>query len=265
MWWILLACATPDTDTDTGAAPADPVTTPDPCNLQDDDGDGLVDEDEPPSTWYVDQDRDGHGDPASPLAACSQPSDAVASADDCGPYDPGRFPGAAETCDGADEDCDGAVDEEVDTGATWCADTDGDGFGDSATCVSACDPPAGWVATDTDCDDTRADVNPRAPEVCDDADTDEDCDGLADADDGWIAGGSAVWPDADGDGFGDTTADPLWVCAPRDGWVEDASDCDDTDPGRFPGAADPPDDRDTDCDGLARRANAPSSSTPTPA
>lgn len=39
-------------------------------------------------------------------------------------------------------------------GASWYADTDGDGFGSPSVSVFACDPPPGHVRNDRDCDDT---------------------------------------------------------------------------------------------------------------
>ena len=71
------------------------------------------------------------------------------------------FPGANEDCtDQVDRDCDGVVPY---------ADVDGDGF-------AACE----------DCDDANAAVNPSATEICDDANTDEDCDGVADDLDSYV-------------------------------------------------------------------------------
>jgi len=49
--------------------------------------------------------------------------------------------------------------------ATWHHDGDGDGFGDPAQTMSTCIQPSGYVADATDCDDTRAGVNPGAQEV----------------------------------------------------------------------------------------------------
>ena len=59
-------------------------------------------------------------------------------------------------------------------------DADSDGFGDLATTIEACSEPDGYLADATDCDDTNADINPVALEVCDEADN--DCDGQADED-----------------------------------------------------------------------------------
>ncbi len=71
-----------------------------------------------------------------------------------------------------------------------CADDDGDGFASTACGGTDCDdanaarhPGAAEICDDEDCDDTRRDVNPGATEVCN-AGRDDDCDGLADADDG---------------------------------------------------------------------------------
>ena len=51
------------------------------------------------------------------------------------------------------------------------ADLDGDGFGDPDSMVEECEAPEGYVEDATDCDDSRADVNPAAVgEVCEDLD-----------------------------------------------------------------------------------------------
>lgn len=85
--------------------------------------------------------------------------------------------------DGVDAslDCDDA-DASVGAATPWYADTDSDGYG-SATSLTACDQPAGYVADTTDCDDSDAAVNPSAAEICDAMYTDENCDGLHDDDD----------------------------------------------------------------------------------
>lgn len=66
----------------------------------------------------------------------------------------------------------------------WFPDRDNDGFGtnDLSGATSACLAPAGFVASNTDCDDTTAAVSPSRAEVCDQAQLDEDCDGTRNED-----------------------------------------------------------------------------------
>ena len=99
--------------------------------------------------------------------------------DDCNDSDVLIHPGGLETCDGVDEDCNGRVDEGMEQ-YSWYSDADGDGFGDDASEVQACDgqAPDGYVGTGNDCDDDDPAVNPAATEVCDDLDN--DCDTVAD-------------------------------------------------------------------------------------
>ncbi len=146
-----------------------------------------------------------------------------------------------EICDEVDNDCDGEVDEGV-TGSFF-ADQDSDGHGDPAAAVTACFAPAGYAATGDDCDDTRIDVHPGVAEVCDGVDN--DCD--VDVDDGLAF--SDWYADDDGDGFGDPN-NVVSLCAPLDGFIADATDCDDANPARFPGAPELCNLHDDDCDGV---------------
>jgi len=67
-------------------------------------------------------------------------------------------------------------------------------------------------------------------------------------DDAYASGGQVYYVDADGDGFGSTSA--TWVaCAPPDGFVDNAADCLDQDAGVHPSAPETCDLRDQDCDG----------------
>ncbi len=87
----------------------------------------------------------------------------------------------AEQCNGVDDDCNGLVDDGA--GTLWFVDADGDGYGSSlngAARQTACTKPAGFADTNTDCDDspgTGFSVHPGAPELCDLAGLDENCNG----------------------------------------------------------------------------------------
>ena len=88
---------------------------------------------------------------------------------------------SAEICDALDNDCDGAVDEEASDQVSWYPDTDGDGYGDgTAAAVVSCSAPAGYVADNSDCDDSEATVYPGAIELCDGLDNDCDQQTLVD-------------------------------------------------------------------------------------
>ena len=87
-----------------------------------------------------------------------------------------KSPGADKT--GAQfTGCDGNVDEGA-IGTTWYQDSDGDNYGNAAVFQQACEKPGGYVADDTDCDDTVFAVNPGATEICNGID--DNCDGRVD-------------------------------------------------------------------------------------
>lgn len=100
---------------------------------------------------------------------------------DCDDTSAAINPGALESCgDGIDNNCDGAVDENTAHNAqTFYFDGDGDGYGDDTKTVNACTPPAGYIATGGDCNDSNALINPAAEEICSDG-LDNNCDGQTD-------------------------------------------------------------------------------------
>ena len=125
------------------------------CDGVDNDCDSQIDEEDAtnPSTFFLDADGDGYGDPASTAEACNPPDGMVADNTDCDDSNPGANPGATEIWyDGTDSDCAGDDD----------FDRDGDGF------------PGGEDGTD--CNDEEALAYPMAEEVCGDG-IDNDCDG----------------------------------------------------------------------------------------
>lgn len=81
-----------------------------------------------------------------------------------------------------------------------------------------------------DCDDANPTAHPDAAELCDEANVDEDCDGLSDDADDSVddAGKVTVYPDADGDGDGAGTGERF--CDVPEGYAATGTDCDDADP-----------------------------------
>ncbi|MFH1465398.1 MAG: putative metal-binding motif-containing protein [Pseudomonadota bacterium] len=167
------------------------------CDRADQDCDGLIDEDAG-STWYLDGDGDGYGDPTTATRSCTTLSGYVTRGTDCDDTSSSVYPGATEHCDGVDDDCDGTVDSPAAAEAvTWYYDADGDGYGDDSTATVACEAGSDWVEDGGDCDDTNDVVHPGAEEIPDGID--DDCDGIADAE--------ACDDGIDNDGDGDTDCD----------------------------------------------------------
>jgi hypothetical protein len=225
------SCALPDgyavnsEDCDDSDALVNPGIT-EICDERDDDCDGEIDEGVT-ITYYADTDGDGFGDLDAPVEACELPSGYSDDAEDCDDSSADISPAETELCDGVDNDCDSDVDEpDAIDAEIWYADDDGDQFGDADASTEACEVPTGFVADDTDCDDSDADTFP----------------GAAPEDDG-----AACMTDADEDDYGDDAPSASAVAG---------SDCDDGDATVYPGGAedggdgsDAGDGLDNDCDG----------------
>ncbi len=205
--WVPIADADDCNDLDAVVFPG----APEECDGLDNDCDGTIDDGvKGKSVFWEDADEDGYGDASSELSACVRPAGYVTNFGDCSDSDKFVNPAANETCtDTVDKNCDGAVGKD---------DNDADG-------TIACD----------DCDDTRADVEPGAPELCDGVDN--NCDGLIDE-------SAPTWyADLDGDGHGGMRLTQVACVAPA-GFVASLDDCDDFDGASYPGASEV-------CDGVA--------------
>jgi hypothetical protein len=155
--------------------------------------------------------------------------------------------------DGLGDACDDDIDgDDVPNGADNCpdnfnpdqTDSNGDGIGDACE-EEPTDNDSDGFMSDVDCDDNNPSINPDVIELCDGLDN--DCNYIID--DGAIDA-STWYMDNDGDGFGDPAISET-SCDEIPGFVGNSVDCDDNDPGVFPGADDIPDDGiDSDCDGL---------------
>ncbi|MCB9765642.1 MAG: VCBS repeat-containing protein [Alphaproteobacteria bacterium] len=208
------------------------------CDGVDNNCDGTADEGVT-LTFFADGDGDGYGDPSATTEACEAPSGYTADSTDCDDANAEVYPGAAERCEGLDNDCDSAVDEDVQS--QWYADSDGDNFGDAAAPLESCDPPGGYVADSTDCDDDEPASFPGNPEACDELDN--DCD--VTVDEGVT---TTYYVDSDADGFGSSDA-TTQACDTPTGYADDDDDCDDGDASINPDADERCDNVDNDCDG----------------
>ena len=250
-----------DTDGDGHGAGA-----PVPCGVQSNDdlcpdNAGLL----APITYYLDLDGDGYGNALVSAAFCSTTAPAGYTTDstDCNDSSAATHPGAAELCAdiGTDNNCNGSS-TDVDANAAdlvdFFRDFDNDNY--SINVIARFCPGtvnAGYLATlssPIDCNDNNAAINPGATEICDPANTDEDCDGLADNDDPSAAdaGKTTFYADADSDTYsGSTTA--RFCDLPAGYEVGDDGDCNDNNPAINPGATEICDELNTDedCDRLA--------------
>lgn len=137
---------------------------------------------------------------------------------DCDDFDAQRFPENTEVCDV------GNVDEDCNSATYGNRDADGDGDIDGLCCNDS----DGVLRCGTDCDDSRAGVNLRAPEVCNERD--DNCNGVVDED-----AQVALYIDFDADGYGAVSSNPTLGCAGTPGFSILGNDCDDKDVSVTPG------------------------------
>ncbi len=116
----------------------------------------------------------------------------------------------------------------ADPSYTWYRDMDGDTFGNPAMTQMACSQPTGYVANNTDCDDTDPLEKP----------------------------GQVWYDDTDNDGHGQTGAASITACLRPTGYkaavelMSTAGDCNDNNAAIKPGATEICDSIDNDCDGM---------------
>lgn len=141
---------------------------------------------------------------------------------DCNDNNSSVNPNAQEICDGVDNNCDEQIDEGLKT--TFYEDADGDGYGNPYVTTNACSQPSGYVANNTDCNDTNAAVNPGATEIKKNG-IDDDCNASTPDDDTGVnlppdpgAEGkkTLLGIDTDGDGVRDDIQRYIYFTYPDD-------------------------------------------------
>lgn len=155
---------------------------------------GGDDDDSDQTTWYRDADFDRYSD-GTTRKADSRPfeyylaAELIALSGDCNDDDATIHPDADEiNCDGIDQNCDGIND----CLPVWYKDTDGDGYSDGSSLISATQPIDYYAETDLtmisgDCNDLSSAFHPGVTEVCSDR-LDNNCD--ADVDEGCFDDGA---------------------------------------------------------------------------
>jgi hypothetical protein len=164
---------TADVDCDDNNAEINPAAV-EICDGIDNNCDGSIDENLA-MTYYADIDGDGYAGFNNTLDTCAMPAGYSEEPTDCNDDNATINPGASEICNQLDDNCNDAIDEGQ--SSIFFADLDNDGYGDAGNIIDACELTAGLSAEAGDCDDSNANVNPMAEEICDNG-IDDNCDGV---------------------------------------------------------------------------------------
>ncbi len=211
----------------------------------DSDGDGVCDPADLCPGFDDGLDADGDAVPDDCDDCPNDPDDDIDGDGACGDVDPCPFDNPD------DSDGDSVCDSEDVCAGDDLLDTDSDGYPDDCdNCPTVpqgqqLDGDADGYGTLCDCNDQDAAINPDAEETCDGID--ENCDELIDND---AIDGVVFYQDADGDGEG-TSAATSTACdgAAPPGYVSNARDCDDSNPGISTAAIEICDGLDNNCNG----------------
>ena len=189
------------------------------CNGIDDNCNGQIDEGFSPSTYYLDIDGDGFGNPLISIISCSPIAGFTIISGDCDDNDPLHH-----------------------ISFTFYRDLDGDGYGSTTDSTQACSQPFGYVAVSGDCDDNNPLINSGTTETCNGVD--DNCDGQTD--EGFSP--TIYYQDLDGDNYGNTSVS-ITACSQPIGFVNTPGDCDDNNPHIWPNSSETCNGIDDNCNG----------------
>ena len=193
-----------------------------------------------PDLYYTDIDNDGFG-AGTAISSCAAIAGYALNNTDCDDTNASINTAANEICNDIDDNCNSSIDEGL-TFTDYYADLDNDGFGAGAATSSCVDLGVGYVTNNTDCDDTNANINTAASEICNDVD--DNCN--SSIDEGLTF--TNYYSDLDNDGFGAGAATNSCVDLGA-GYVTNNTDCDDTNGNTNPSAAETCNTIDDNCDG----------------
>jgi hypothetical protein len=146
------------------------------CNEEDDDCNGVNDDFAVDAlVFYEDADEDTYGNLSIFSIACEAPIGYTNNAGDCDDANTDINPGMDELCNEIDDNCDEDIDTNAIDAQFWFEDLDEDSYGTSNVILSSCAQPTGYVDNAGDCEDSSADINPDALELCNEID--DNCNG----------------------------------------------------------------------------------------
>ena len=233
------------------------------CDGKDNDCDNITDPAETSvdcQEYYEDGDQDMFGKKDSSSQCLCDPQGLFTSLNalDCDDLNKDVNPDQPESCSGLDDNCDGKQDNADAVGCIpYYVDADQDDFGpnggaSACLCEGVADPDfADFVVTVMgDCDDLNKDINPDAPESCNNID--DDCDEVIDPEDS--IGCGTLYFDGDNDNYAVPDAVGKCLCQPDVAGKFTAKmvgDCNDDEAAISPDAVEVCDDVDNDCSGAA--------------
>ena len=187
------------------------------CNTIDDNCNGQINEGITFTTYYLDADGDGFGNPNSSQSSCVTLTGYVTNNADCNDASSLIKPTAIEICNTVDDNCNGLINEGL-VFLNYYIDSDLDGFG-AGTAQSSCNSLGStYVTNNTDCNNTNAAIRPGATEICNAID--DNCNNLIDDELTFVN----YYIDTDSDGFGAGSATSS--CSnPGAGYVSNNTDC----------------------------------------